>query len=282
MSQSEMLREIDGTPLDDFMACVMARRVRDHDWVSQGASVPLAGAALFVAMDLYAPNVDFWLAGCVTPRNTNLAEALLWPEKIYETTAAHMNQNEIINFSLRGNSSFQFLRPLQIDPHGNVNVSRIDREGKGPLRFHGIAVGDAINAVRRTCLYVTEHSPRVFVEELHFRTGTGHHDGSDWRPSHGLKPAGPEGVITPLAVLGFSAERRLEVRALHPGVSLDQVQEATGFEIGAAAEIEETFAPTEEELEALYRVDPDRIRLLEFRETREQALEWLAGQAASR
>src|ERR1700749_4939443 len=103
MPQIELRQGIDGTPLDDFMACVMARRVRDGDWVSQGASVPLAGAALFLAMDLYAPNVDFWMAGCVTPQNRNLAEALLWPDTIYETTTAHMNQNEIVNFSLRGN-----------------------------------------------------------------------------------------------------------------------------------------------------------------------------------
>ncbi len=40
-----------------------------------------------------------------------------------------MSQTEIINFSLRGNSLFQFLRPLQIDPFGNVNVSLAERVG---------------------------------------------------------------------------------------------------------------------------------------------------------
>jgi glutaconate CoA-transferase subunit B len=272
MAASAQLPEIDGTPVDVFMACEMARQVRDGDWVSQGASVPLAGAALFTAMELHAPNVDFWMAGAVTPDSRNLADALMRPERIYTATKAHMNQNEIVNFSLRGNSSFQFLRPLQIDPHGNVNLSRIVRDGKPPLCFHGIAVGDAINAVRRTCLYVTEHSTRVFVEDLPFRTGTGHHDGSDWRATHGLKPAGPAAVITPLATLGFDRARRLEVRSLHPGVTLADVQAATGFEIDVAANCPATAAPSAEEIEALERVDPDRIRRLEFRETRDEVL----------
>jgi glutaconate CoA-transferase subunit B len=264
-------------PLDVLLAVVMARQVRDGDWVSHGASVPLAGAALFLAMELHARDVEVWIQGCVSPSNHNLAEALIAPERIYASSAAHMSQTEIINFSLRGNATFQFLRPLQIDPHGNVNVSLVVRPGKPPLRFHGVAVGDAINAVRRVCLYVTEHSPRVFVEELAFRTGTGHHDGTDWRRGEGLHEAGPDSVVTPLAVLGFDASRRLEVRSVHQGRTVEEVQAATGFELGVASDVHETPPPTSEEVAALERVDADGIRLLEFRETRAAVLRSLIG-----
>ena len=271
---------IAGHPLDVFMPCVMAREVRDGDWVSHGASVPLAGAALFLAIETHAPNVDVWIQGCVSPANHDLADALIAPERIYTTTAAHMSQTEIINFSLRGNSMFQFLRPAQIDPHGNVNVSLIERPGKTPLRFHGIAVGDAINAVRRICLYTTEHSPRVFVETLDFRTGTGHHDGSEWRSARGLPGgAGPAVVVTPKAVLDFDAQRRLRIRSVHPGVSVDEVQEATGFELGVAPDCGETLVPSDSEIAALDHVDPEGIRRLEFRETREHVLRYLATRA---
>lgn len=264
-------------PLDVLMPVVMSRQVRDGDWASHGASVPLAGAALFLAMETHARNVDIWIQGCVNPTNRNLADALLDPNRIYSTAEAHMNQTEIINFSLRGNATFQFLRPLQIDRHGNVNVSLAERVGKPPLRFHGVAVGDALNAVGRVCLYVTEHSPRTFPEALSFRTGTGHDDGSNWRAGTGLpEDAGPDAVVTPLAVLGFDAGRRLEVRSLHPGVTLEMVQESTGFEIDAADSIHETPAPSDEELAALERVDPDGVRRLEFAETRAEALRFLA------
>ncbi|NUT56797.1 MAG: hypothetical protein HOQ03_12550 [Thermoleophilia bacterium] len=262
--------------LDVLLPVVMSREVRDGDWVSHGASVPLAGAALFMAAELHAPDIDIWVQGWVNPRNRDLADALIAPERLAASAEAHMSQTEIINFSLRGNATFQFLRPLQVDPFGNVNVSLARREGKPPLRFHGIAVGDAINAIGRVCLYVTEHSPRVFPEQLAFRTGTGHHDGSDWRPSHGLPDAGPHSVVTPLAVLGFDAGRRLEIRSVHPGVTLEQVQAATGFELGVADGAGETPPPTEAELAALERVDPAGIRRLEFGATRREVLKYLA------
>jgi len=263
-------------PLDVLLPVVMSRQVRDGDWVSHGASVPLAGAALFLAMEVHVNDVDVWIQGWVSPENRSLADALLAPERLAASSRAHMSQTQIIDFSLRGHGTFQFLRPLQIDPHGNVNVSRVDRPGKPPLRFHGIAVGDAINAVRRVCLYVTEHSPRVFPETLTFRTGTGHHDGSAWRAGVGIHEAGPESVVTPLAVLGFDAGRRLEVRSLHPGVDLDQVQRATGFELGVAGDLHVTPAPTQAEVAALERVDPEGIRRLEFRDGREAVLRHLA------
>jgi glutaconate CoA-transferase subunit B len=117
----------------------------------------------------------------------------------------------------------------------------------------------------------------VFARTLAFRTGAGHDDGSDWRARLGLHDAGPASVITPLCVLGFDQRRRLEIRSLHPGASLDQVREQTGFELGVSPELHETPPPSEQELEALERVDPEHIRLLEFRDTRESVLDKLAG-----
>jgi glutaconate CoA-transferase subunit B len=258
------------------MAVAMAREVRSGDWVSHGAAVPLAGAALYLAMETHAPDVEFWIQGCVNPANRNLADALIEPERILPTARAHMSQTEIINFELRGNGLFQFLRPLQIDPFGNINASLVDRPGRPPLRFHGVAVGDALNIVRRVCLYVTEHTPRVFAEQLRYRTATGHHDGSDWRPAHGIKPSGPASVITPIAVLEFGKNRRLRIRSVHPGHTVEEVRAATGFELGGPDRVPKTPEPTETELRALERVDPDRIRLLEFRETRLEVLRRLA------
>jgi acyl CoA:acetate/3-ketoacid CoA transferase beta subunit len=258
---------------ENLMPCAMSRLVRDGDWASHGASVPLAGAALFLALETHAPNVEFWIQGCVSPANRSLRDAIIDPVKLMDRTAAHMSQAEIVNFSLRGNSLFQFLRPLQIDPFGNVNVSRVDRDGKPPLRFQGIAVGDAINAIRRICLYTPEHTPRVFAEQLAFRTGSGWDAGREWRADDGLPPGGPVAVVTPLAVLDFGAEqKRLRTRSLHPGVSLEQVQSQTGFEIEPAPEMKETPPPTDEELTALQRVDPEGIRRLEFAATRPEVL----------
>jgi glutaconate CoA-transferase subunit B len=260
---------------ENLMPCAMARLIRDGDWTSHGASVPLAGAALFLALETHAPTAEFWIQGCVSPADHDLRDALIDPVRLMDKTKAHMSQTEIINFSLRGNSLFQFLRPLQIDPFGNVNVSLVERPGKPPLRFQPIAVGDAINAIRRICLYVTEHSPRVFADHLSRRTGSGWNEGAPWREHEGLPAGGPIAVVTPLAVLDFGEEgeeKRLRVRSLHPGVSLEEVQSQTGFEIAAAPDLTETPPPRDAELSALERVDPERIRLLEFAATRAETL----------
>ena len=69
---------------------------------------------------------------------------------------------------------------------------------------------------------------------------------------------GPYRVITDLAILGFHLEtRRMEVLSLHPGVTLEDVQQNTGFEIAAAETLSETEPPGERELTVLREdVDP--------------------------
>jgi glutaconate CoA-transferase subunit B len=67
-------------------------------------------------------------------------------------------------------------------------------------------------------------------------------------------------VVTDLAIMGFDeASKRMKIIALHPGVTIDQVQANTGFELELAAELETTEPPTEEELAVLRHLDPERL-----------------------
>lgn len=105
---------------------------------------------------------------------------------------------------------------------------------------------------------MTEHDPRRFVDSLDFRTSPGFLDGAGSREAAGLPPdTGPFRVITNLCVMGYSeAEKMMEVISLHPGVSMDDVQEKTGFKIEMAGD-GETAPPTDEELRILRKdVDP--------------------------
>jgi glutaconate CoA-transferase subunit B len=67
-------------------------------------------------------------------------------------------------------------------------------------------------------------------------------------------------VITDLAVLGYHAQtRRMELHSLHPGVTLDQVRQATGFELAVREPLATTAPPTAAELTILREeVDPHR------------------------
>jgi glutaconate CoA-transferase subunit B len=96
---------------------------------------------------------------------------------------------------------------------------------------------------------------------LDFLTTPGYLTGKGAREAEGLPPdTGPYRVITDLGILGYHEEtKRMEVLSIHPGVSLGQVQDATGFELGVRQPLGVTAVPTEAELEILRtEVDPHR------------------------
>ena len=273
--------------IDELMCALMAREIRDGEWVNHGAVVPLAGAALMLAKRTHAPNVDFFYLGTVfnsiNPSVEDLADLLVAPALAYSSSRALISHYDIVSFTARGNCDLQFLRPVQIDAEGNVNVSVIGRGERPRYRFHGIAVADALILVKRVVLYVTEHLPQVFVEELDFRTGTGHLDASRWRGPLGAPGAGPVSVITPLCVLDFDGhERRARLRSVHPGVSVEEVVRNTGFPIDVGGTVTESEPPTAAELRVLREVvDPLATRRLEFKQWRAEAQSRLAGRAAT-
>lgn len=258
--------------VDEVMAVVMSRQVRDGDFVAHGAAVPLAAAALMLAIELHAPNADFFYQGTISTSERDPAKLMLDLERIYASAPAFFSQAQITDFELRGNGDFQFLRPIQIDPYGSVNTSLIGTLDAPIKRFHGIAVADAMSIVKRICLYVTEHTPRVFVEKLDFVTALGQVDGGRWRRDLGLPGGGPVLVVTPKAVMDFQGPGgRMRLRELMPGASVEEVREQTGFELLLAEDVRPVEPPTDEELATLRRIDPLATRGLEFRELRDAA-----------
>jgi glutaconate CoA-transferase, subunit B len=263
--------------VDELMCTQMAREIRDGDWVNHGAVVPLAGAALMLAKRTHAPNVDFFYLGTVfnsiNPAEANLSEMLIDPKLAYTTSRALISHADILNWTVRGGCDLQFLRPLQIDAYGSVNVSVVGDPKRPKYRFHGIAVADVMITCARPILYTTDHDTRTFPETLPFRTGLGHVDADAWRARIGAPGGGPYRVFTPLGVLDFETpDRRARLRAVNPGITAAQVQENTGFELVIPEDVHTTEPPTEEELRVLREVvDPLGVRQTEFRSMRTEA-----------
>jgi glutaconate CoA-transferase, subunit B len=268
-------------PVDELMAIAMSRRIQDGDFLSHGAGVPLAAAAMMLAKSLHAPNLDFFYQGTITPRENNPAKLLLDMLAIYRSAPAFMNQADIMSFELRGRGDFQFLRPAQIDAVGNINTSLIGTLDNPKMRFHGIASGDAMCLVKRVCLYTTEHTTRVFPEKLDYVTGVGHRDAGRWRTDLDLPGGGPAYVITPMACFDFEGpDRRMRLVEMMPGHLVDEVKRSTGFELAIASDVS-VFEPKDLEVETLRRLDPLRTRRMEFREWRDQIRERLAAERAA-
>ena len=150
----------------------------------------------------------------------------------------------------------------QIDPYGNQNFAAIGADYATPktqlIGFRG-APGNTVN--HATSYWVANHSPRVFVEKVDVVTGVG------WDRAAEAGPAALEffdlrRVVTNLAVFDFGGpDHRLRLVSVHPGVTVDDVLGATGFEPAMAPDIEESRLPTIEELRLIREViDPEDRR----------------------
>jgi len=128
------------------------------------------------------------------------------------------------------------------------------------VRLPGSGGANDIISHCREIFIVTTHERRRFVERLDFITSPGHLQGNGSRRRAGLLFGEVTQVITDLALMNFDPHtERMQLAALQPGVRAEQVQEQTGFTLGVQANIGHLPPPTEQELEILRRLDPERL-----------------------
>ncbi|MDE0213456.1 MAG: 3-oxoadipate--succinyl-CoA transferase subunit B, partial [Deltaproteobacteria bacterium] len=106
---------------------------------------------------------------------------------------------------------------------------------------------------------VTMHERRRFVPKVDFVTSPGFLSGGDSRRDAGLVFGTVSRIVTHLGTLAFDPQsRRLQLESLHPGVTVQQVRDNTGFELPAPEHVPVTEPPSAEELETLRSIDPER------------------------
>jgi acyl CoA:acetate/3-ketoacid CoA transferase beta subunit len=152
----------------------------------------------------------------------------------------------------------------QIDRFGNQNLSCIGDWRRPTRQLIGVrgAPGNTVN--HPTSYWVPNHSPRVFVESVDFVSGVGYDNAAAAGPSaarfHEVRR-----VVSNLGVLDFETpDRCMRLRSVHPGVSVQEVLDATGFDLALADDLGETRLPSPEELHLIADViDPTGQRLSE-------------------
>lgn len=233
----------------DIMACAISRLLRDGETVFFGLASPLVMVSTLLARATHAPNLTYLTipgsidsAAEVLPRSTVDSVLLRGSKGIFPLA-------DIFDLSARGRLDTAFLSGVQIDRQGSINMSAIGPHEKPKVRLPGGA-GSALllPTAKRGILWRTRHDARTFVKRLDFVTAAGN---TEW-------------VVTPLCVFKRNAEGFLDVHSIHPGVTPDQVAQATGFPVTAGPDTPVTPAPTPAELETLQRLDPDNVRATEF------------------
>jgi acyl CoA:acetate/3-ketoacid CoA transferase beta subunit len=150
----------------------------------------------------------------------------------------------------------------QIDPHGNHNFAAVGSDWRAPvvqlLGFRG-APGNTIQ--NATSYWIPNHSRKVFVESVDVVTGVGW-DRAGLLGERSARYFGLRRVVTNLCVMDFGGEgHRLRLVSTHPGVSRDDVEAATGFELAYADPVVESRIPDSNDLVLIREViDPLGLR----------------------
>jgi glutaconate CoA-transferase subunit B len=160
----------------------------------------------------------------------------------------------------RGNVDVGFMGGAQIDRFGNINATVIGEYGKPKVRLPGSGGSKEIAAWANRCYIITPHQKRRFPESVDFRTSAGFLGSRSERQAARLRGGGPQAVVTDLCLMEPDEQGELVVTALHPGKTIKQVKENTGWEIKAIPDLRSTEPPSNEELRILREdLDPSGI-----------------------
>ena len=155
---------------------------------------------------------------------------------------------ELFDAAGQGRIGAFFLGGGQIDGHGNVNLVGAGPYPQAKVRWPG-SFGSAYlyYIVPRVILFREEHSRRVFVPRVDFISAAGS------SPEGSYRPGGPHALLTPLCLFDFDRERgRFRLRSIHPGHTLEEVLDQTGFDFDRPERVATTPSANAATLDILY------------------------------
>jgi glutaconate CoA-transferase subunit B len=222
---------------EELMAVVIARLLRDGEVIATGAKSAIPAAGALLAQATHAPS----------------AEVIIQGSRDYYPFSD--GNKEFFDFVQAGKVDVSFVSGAQMDRHGNINLHVVGEYEKPRVRFPGdYGVGMMYYTAKRIIAFRARHTTRVFVEKVDFVTASATSDSAVPRLG------GPEALVTPLALFDWDREAAEWVmKALAPGVSLEDVQENTGWDVQYRRPLFEFPAPTKAELKALRGAVRERL-----------------------
>lgn len=252
---------------NELIAVIISRQIEDGESIFIGANLPVPRAGSLLAHFKRGPNMRVFIGMSTSylynvPVVKHFSHITDWRSAQW---AEHFRMADAVFSDLREGLRYRnfIVGGIQIDQYGNSNLIGVGKD-YNHLDFRGPgAVGTPTYAAvcGRYHLYATNHTKRVFVEKCDFITAIGWGRTGREREEFGLPGAGPCYCYTPLCIMDFEPKsKRLRLKSLHPGITLEQVIENTGFELIIPEKVPQTDSPTEEELEILRsRVDPEGL-----------------------
>ena len=245
----------------ELMVIVAARELKDHESVLVGVGLPNLAANL--AKKLQAPNLLLvYESGAVGSNPSRMPLSIGDPCLVSGAKSVCSMYEQFAYYLQGGRIDVGFLGGAQIDKYGNINSTIIGTYKTPKVRLPGSGGACDIASNVKKIIVITPHEKRRFVEKVDFLTSPGFIDGKEgWRKLK-LQGGGPYAVITNLCTFKFDeVTGEMTVTALHEGVTIEQVQENTPWNVKVAEELVTTPPPTEKEVTTLRALDPDKIYL---------------------
>jgi glutaconate CoA-transferase subunit A len=253
---------------DEVMVSWLARQLDNDSICSVGSVSPLATVAYLLAKKTHAPDLVLMTSngGLIDVASRPMLMTLAEPLD-FQTAALHCGGDESYHwYYQRGRVTHEVVSAAQIDRHGNTNNIEVVSPSGKRIRLPGQGgMADVANMHRHFLLYLTRHSPLSLVERVDYVSAARGLLTAEERIAAGYQP-GEVKLVTNLGVFELDLEsRELALVSIHPGVTVDDVQDATGFPLRLSPRLGETDAPTAEELSLIREeVDPLGMRRLEF------------------
>jgi glutaconate CoA-transferase subunit B len=215
---------------EELLVAVIARLLEGMRHVAVGAASPIPGAAALVARARSGGRMRVSVLGSRT--NNFFTDG----------------GRELFDCAAQGRIDAFFLGGGQIDGQGNINLVGTGEYPSLSVRWPG-SFGSAYLyfVIPRVILFREEHTPRVFVPKVDFVSAPG------VSPPNVYRPGGPYALLTGKALFHFERDkRRFGLTSVHPGVTVADVVESTGFDFARPDDVP-TTPPPELDVLALLR-----------------------------
>lgn len=238
-TSSEMMTVTAAKALENGMTCFV------------GIGLPSEAANL--ARLTHAPDVVLIYESGTLQTKPDVLPLSIGDGELCESALTTVSVPEMFRYWLQGGKiDVGFLGTAQIDRYCNLNTTLIGDYQAPKVRLPGGGGAPEIATSAGEVFITLKHSKRTFVNDVDFITTLGF--GRDGKARDGVPNIGrgPTRVITDLCVMKPDPDtKELVVVSLHPGVTAEQVQDATGWEIRFAEQLETTPTPDARELEVL-------------------------------
>ena len=215
---------------EELLADQIAQLIGDVRHVAVGNASPIPATAALLARERGNGRPYVSLLG--SPKNT------FWTD----------GARELFDCAGQGRIDVFFLSGGQIDGQGNINLVSIGDYDQPKVRFPG-SFGSAhlYYVVPKVILFRTEHSRRTLVPRVDFVSAPGASAANVYRPG------GPVALITNRCLFSF-AQGRFTLVSVHPGHTVAEVVENTGFDFVCPESVPETPAPSPATLKLMREV----------------------------